>query len=108
MKRLGGVWQQLLSFENLLLAFKKARRGKSRRPSLGYRVLPDHRRLRNDNGHRFVRKMRCLATAYAQGRLMWDDINPSVQSWIGHAKQAQTFGLRKSIFSGIVFQRGRT
>ena len=31
MKRLGGVWQQLVSFENLLLAYKKARRGKSRR-----------------------------------------------------------------------------
>ena len=34
MKRLGGVWQQLVSFENLLLAFKKARRGKSRRSSI--------------------------------------------------------------------------
>ena len=34
MKRLGGVWPQLVSFENLLLAFKKARRGKSRRASV--------------------------------------------------------------------------
>ena len=34
MKRLGGVWQQLVSFENLLLAYRKARRGKSRRPSV--------------------------------------------------------------------------
>ena len=34
MKRLGGVWQQLVSFENLLLAFKKARRGKRGRPSV--------------------------------------------------------------------------
>jgi hypothetical protein len=34
MKRLGGVWQQLVSFENLLLAFRKARRCKSRRPSV--------------------------------------------------------------------------
>jgi len=74
---------------------------------LGYRVLPDHRRLRNDNGHRFVRKVRQFALGYADGRLNWDDINPSVQSWIGHAKQAQTLGLRKSIFSAIVFQRGR-
>ena len=75
---------------------------------LGYRVLPDHRRLRNDNGHRFVRKLRRLALGYAQERLTWDDIDPSVQSWIGHAKQADTMGLRKKIFSGIVFQRGRT
>ena len=34
MKRLGGVWQQLISFENLLLAYRKARRGKSRRSSV--------------------------------------------------------------------------
>lgn len=71
-------------------------------------MLPDHRRLCNDNGHRFVRKLRRLALGYAQQRLTWDDIDPSVQSWIGHAKQADTMGLRKKIFSGIVFQRGRT
>jgi hypothetical protein len=75
---------------------------------LGYRVLPDHRRLRNDNGHRFIRKLRRLAAGYAQEHLTWDDIDPSVQSWIGHAKQADTLGLRTKIFSGIVFQRGRT
>jgi RNA-directed DNA polymerase len=34
MKRLGGVWPQLVSFENLLLAFRKARRGKARRSSV--------------------------------------------------------------------------
>jgi len=75
---------------------------------LGYRVLPDHRRLRNDNGHRFVRKLRRFAAGYAEGRLNRDDIDPSVQSWIGHAKQANTLGLRTKIFSAIVFQRGRT
>lgn len=75
---------------------------------LGYRVFPDHRRLRNDNGHRFIRKLRHFAHAYAQGRLAWKDLNPSVQSWIGHALQADTLGLRKRIFSTIVFQRGRT
>jgi RNA-directed DNA polymerase len=65
---------------------------------LGYRVLPEHRRLRNDNGHRFVRKLRRLAAGYAQERLTCNDI----------AKQADTLGLRKKIFSGIVYQRGRT
>jgi RNA-directed DNA polymerase len=75
---------------------------------LGYRVLPEHRRLRNDNGHRFFKKLRSLAAGYAQGRLDWQDIDPAVQSWIGHAKQADTQGLRERIFSEIVFQRGRT
>ena len=75
---------------------------------LGYQVFPKQRRLRNDNGHRFVRKLRRMAAAYAQGRMSWADIDPSVQSWIGHAKQADTLGLRRRIFSGIVFQRERT
>jgi hypothetical protein len=33
-KRLGGLWPRVISFDNLLLAFRKARRGKRRRPSV--------------------------------------------------------------------------
>ncbi len=72
---------------------------------LGYRVFPDRRRLRNDNGHRFARRLRKMARAYARGRLNWDDIDPSVQSWIGHARHADTEGLRKEMFRNIVFSR---
>jgi RNA-directed DNA polymerase len=32
MKRLGGIFEQVVAFDNLLLAFRKARRGKRRRP----------------------------------------------------------------------------
>ncbi|GAB6141931.1 RNA-directed DNA polymerase [Methylosoma difficile] len=73
---------------------------------LGYRVYPDKRLLRNDNGHRFARKLRHYAKAYARYRMDWDDFNPNVQSWIGHARHANTLGLRKKIFSGTLFQRG--
>ena len=73
---------------------------------LGYTVFPHHRRLRNDNGWRFVRQYRGYARAWAEGRLDWDDFAPSVQSWIGHAAHADTWGLRERIFSEIVFSRG--
>ena len=73
---------------------------------LGYLVYPYRRRLRNDNGFRFQRRLRGFAKAYAAGRCQWDDINPSVQSWIGHARHADTYGLRKVIFSKIVFIKG--
>jgi len=72
---------------------------------LGYLVFPQRRRLRNRNGHRFVRKLRGLAKAYASSQINWFDVKPSIQSWIGHAKHADTYGLRCKIFSGIVFQR---
>lgn len=34
MKRLGGIWPQVVSFENLLLGYRKARRGKGRSPDV--------------------------------------------------------------------------
>ena len=58
---------------------------------------------RNDNGHRFARKLRGFVRDYAARRLDWDDFNLVVQSWIGHA---DTLGLRRTIFSAIPFGRG--
>lgn len=75
---------------------------------LGYRVFPNRRRLRNDNGFRFRRRLKSLAQAFAEGRLSWDDVNASVQSWIGHAQHADTWGLRRRIFSEVGFSRGGT
>lgn len=72
---------------------------------LGYQVFPDFRLLRNDNGHRFVNKLNLFSRQYAKGNMDWDDFNPSVQSWIGHASQADTEGLRKRIFNKVRFQR---
>lgn len=72
---------------------------------LGYLVFPGYRLLRNDNGHRFSRRLRGFANAYYDGKIKWQDFNPSVQSWIGHARQADTFGLRKQIFDTTVFTR---
>jgi hypothetical protein len=73
---------------------------------LGYRVFPDRRLLRNDNGHRFARRLRAFAEAYAAGRLGWQDFDASVQSWLGHARHADTLGLRRTIFAATIFCRG--
>lgn len=73
---------------------------------LGYRVYPHKCLLRNDNGHRFARKLRTFARGYAAGRLAWEDVNPAVQSWIGHASHAGTLGLRRCILGAITFSRG--
>jgi len=75
---------------------------------LGYFVFPERRRLRNENGLRFRRRLRAFAQGYAEGRLDWADFDPSVQAWIGHARHAETLGLRKSIFAEVHFQRERT
>ncbi|MBI3398805.1 MAG: RNA-dependent DNA polymerase [Deltaproteobacteria bacterium] len=72
---------------------------------LGYRVFPAYRLLRKDNSMRFIRKLKNMSRLYREGILGWKDINPSVQSWLGHVKHADTYGLRKDIFSKILFQR---
>ncbi len=73
---------------------------------LGYVVYPHRRRLRNDNGLRFRRRLRRFARAYAEGRLSLADINPSVQAWLGHARHADTQGLCRDIFNAVPFIRG--
>ena len=73
---------------------------------LGYIVYPTCRRLRSDNGHRFVRKLRSMTRAYYSGRLKWPTVVASVQSWVGHAQHADTDGLCRAIFSQAGFTRG--
>lgn len=36
MKRLSGLWEQVVSFDNLLLAYQKARKGKGDRPEVAW------------------------------------------------------------------------
>ena len=71
---------------------------------LGYKVTPDRRWLRNDNGYRFRRRLRSHARKFAAGE-DWQTINASVQSWIGHARHAETRGLRKRLFAEVSFKR---
>ncbi len=72
----------------------------------GYHMFPHKRRLRNDNGHAFQRRLRKMAQLYREGRLDLDAVHPRVRSWIGHAIHGDTEGLRKVIFGGTVFNRG--
>tara|TARA_B100001964_G_scaffold244304_1_gene325226 strand:- start:819 stop:2009 length:1191 start_codon:yes stop_codon:yes gene_type:complete len=73
---------------------------------LGYRIFPDYRKVRKDNAFRFMRKLRRFQKMYNEWEVGWDDINPSVQSWIGHATHANTYHLREKIFNSIAFTRG--
>jgi len=72
---------------------------------LGYRVYPTHRLLRKDNSIRFRKSLKEMSKLYKDGIVEWDKINASVQSWIGHARHADTYRLRNSIFKQISFSR---
>lgn len=70
---------------------------------LGYRVWPTHRALRTDSIHRMKRKMRRMAKLYHKGQMTWDEIDPVIMSWIGHAKHADTYNLRDKVLGGVGF-----
>ena len=72
---------------------------------LGYRIFPTHRRLRQTTARRFIRWLRLQSKLYARGLLCWQGIDRSVQSWLGHAAHAATYGLRRSVFSAIALRR---
>ena len=73
---------------------------------LGYRVFPDHRRLRRKNAVRARGRLRVLQKEYANGIIDLEKVGRSVQSWIAHASHANTYGLRRSVLGECVFRRG--
>ncbi len=72
-------------------------------PFLGFRVYPDHRRLRRRNGVAFARRLRDMADGFAAGELIGEQITPRVQGWVAHVAHANTWGLRRSLLAAVTF-----
>jgi hypothetical protein len=70
---------------------------------LGYRVFPDHRRLRRRNGVMFGRRLRRMARRYHTGDLGIATVSARVRGWVAHAAHADTWGLRRSLLESTVF-----
>lgn len=73
---------------------------------LGYRIWPDHRLLRKRSTKRIKRALRHFQKLYAQGTIDFDRINATVQSWLGHATHADSFGFRKKLLEAFVLTKG--
>lgn len=73
---------------------------------LGYRIYPTHRCLRKSNIKRFRQRFEQMSEEYRNGIVDMEKVKSSVMSWIGHAKYADSYNLRKTIFGSISFQRG--
>lgn len=72
---------------------------------LGFRVFPDHIRVRQQNLRRGRRRIRRLQTQYAQGKISQEKVIQSLQSWLAHLDHGDTWQLKKRIFSSLVFTR---
>ncbi len=68
-------------------------------PFLGFRIYPDHRRLKRRNGVAFQRRYARLRAQAAAGKLPLSRLEDAVRGWIAHAKHGDTWGLRRALIS---------
>lgn len=57
---------------------------------VGFRIWPTHRYLTKDNLRKFRRRLRWMERECLAGRLPYEDVLRRVQSWVGHAINANS------------------
>jgi len=71
-------------------------------PFLGFRIYPDHRRLKSARGHTFRRRLMAMADRCRAGRLPSARLTASVQGWVAHTAHGDTWGLRRAMLSTVI------
>ena len=72
---------------------------------LGFRILPDRIRVRNNNLYRGRRRIRQLQSDYNCGIASREKVNQSIQSWFAHLEHGDTWQLRQQIFTSLYWSR---
>ena len=72
---------------------------------VGFRVLPDRIRVRNDNIRKNRKRIREMQEGYGLKTYTLADIIQRLASWEAHLKHGNTYRLRQKIFSENLFKR---
>jgi retron-type reverse transcriptase len=72
---------------------------------VGFRVLPERIRVRNDNLRRARSRLKQMQNDYARGEVLLPKLIERLQSWEAHLKHGDTYRLRQSIFNYWSFVR---
>ena len=72
---------------------------------VGYRIWSTHRLVRKSNVRQFRRRVGWMRKAYSDGRIDFGDIKRRLDSWMGHARQANSERLLRRISSEWCFVR---
>ena len=72
---------------------------------VGFRVLSDRIRVRNDNLRRARIRIKQLQADHARGEVSWQKVVQRLQSWSAHLQHGDTYRLRQDIFSQYTFTR---
>ena len=74
---------------------------------LGYRIWPTHRLLRKSSIKRMKRKMKAVKRKYQNGQISLEKINAMIQSWLGHAKHADSYRIREKLLEGFILTKDK-
>ncbi|MBK8194751.1 MAG: hypothetical protein IPK76_16600 [Lewinellaceae bacterium] len=69
---------------------------------LGQRIFTTHRRLRRENLQRFRKRLTQRLKDYRKGDIHPEIFELQLNSWLGHARQADTWRLRRKIFYYLI------
>jgi retron-type reverse transcriptase len=72
---------------------------------VGFRVLPDRIRVRNDNLQRARRRMKQLQQDYETGLITLKPLVQRLQSWEAHLMHGDTHRLRRKLFDAYPFRQ---
>lgn len=75
-------------------------------PFLGFRVYPDHVRLKRRNAVAFARRLRRYRAGVARGEIDLAAFRERVGGWIAHASHGDTWGLRRSLLREPLYPGG--
>ena len=125
------MFDTLTSWENLLLAWRNASRGKRSQPNvaafehrleslrltvhrgshprpvtegipfLGFVTFPQKCRLKRRKNIEFRRHLRAAVASYEAGELPAGRLAASVQGWLAHTRYGNTAGLRQEMLNNI-------
>ena len=69
---------------------------------LGFRIFSTHRLLRKENVKRFRHRLKRMKRQFQEKKITTEKIGISIKGWIAHAKQGNTYRLRKKILRDFV------
>jgi len=75
-------------------------------PFLGWRIYPDHRRLKRRNGVAFQRRYKGLLAQFERGEITLEKLDESVDGWVAHVQHGHTWGLQNALLYDSLLPQG--
>jgi hypothetical protein len=70
-------------------------------PWLGFVVYPTHRRIKARKVRNTTRHLGERFDAYRSGKITFAEFDASIQGWVNHVRYADSWGLRRHVFSRL-------